>query len=167
MFTNKELNTIGKRIKYAREKKKISLRKLSEMTGKTFQLLHQYENGERSPKAENIEIIAKALDASPTWLKQGGYSVYEDGNALVINACIDKKILEDYKKDSTICTEFEDDQFGNYVEIINIYRAEINALQERFIRNGNTEMLKATLEIMKLLMHYTDDSYDEKEPFEI
>ena len=81
------MESIGKRIKFAREKKNYSLRVLAKLTGKTHQLLHQYEKGLRNPKEENIKIIASALNVDPLWLTYGSLSYVENkaGKTVICN----------------------------------------------------------------------------------
>jgi len=47
-----------------RQRKKLSLRKLSELTGLSKTGLHEIELGSREPKQQELEKIAEALDTT-------------------------------------------------------------------------------------------------------
>lgn len=66
------MNTLGERIKYAREKLlKISQNELAKLVGFSQASLAWIESGKtRNPR--NIDRIAKALDVSKEWLLIGG-----------------------------------------------------------------------------------------------
>lgn len=48
-------------LKKIRKEKKISLRKLSELTGIPKSSLHDMESGKKIPKESELEVIAEAL----------------------------------------------------------------------------------------------------------
>lgn len=64
--------TVGKRIRAAREEKKLTQKQLGEMLGVKQQMIGVYENGHRIPKPQTIEKIADALGVSAAWLQFGG-----------------------------------------------------------------------------------------------
>lgn len=163
---NKELNTVGKRIKYARKQKGITIQALADSIGKQYQFVQQYESGQRNPKSDMIATLAKALDVSPLWLKNGGYTLTQDNKCLSINACIDNNVLKEYRKDYLYKLKGEIDG-DEYEEIINLYKAELDYLVDRLDKTNNPELIKAGLEIFKLLMQYTDKTYNPNDSFEI
>lgn len=59
---------IGERIRNFRQKKKFTLRELSQATGLSISFLSDIENGRRLPSLENLSKIAKALDVSISYL---------------------------------------------------------------------------------------------------
>lgn len=62
MFSNR---TTGEKIRFYRQRKKISARELGEQVGVTAQAILQYERSEREPNKETINKIAIALDLNP------------------------------------------------------------------------------------------------------
>ena len=54
--------SIGNNIKRLRIEKKLTQKKLSELTGISEVMISQYELGLRNPKLENLQKIAKALN---------------------------------------------------------------------------------------------------------
>lgn len=61
--------TLGQKIKYYREKQKISQEHLAELSHISVSTIRKYESGERKPKEEQIEKIAHSLHISPAALK--------------------------------------------------------------------------------------------------
>lgn len=57
--------TIGENIRRIRQMRGVSVKDLAEMIGVSANYLRQYENGQRSPKRDGIERIAKALNVNP------------------------------------------------------------------------------------------------------
>ena len=49
------------RLRTLREKKKMTVLELAELTGIPFQTLHRWESGERCPVNEQILLVAEAL----------------------------------------------------------------------------------------------------------
>lgn len=100
--------SVGKRIKYLREKKNISQVELAKKCNLFKQTLHKYENDmiTNIPICK-IELIAKHLDVSPTYLM--GWSddcgeIHADEFAEILQ---DKRILEMIKKFSELNTEHQ------------------------------------------------------------
>lgn len=64
--------TIGDRIKQARLEQKLTQQQLAQKCGVKRAAVSQWENGEsKSPTAENVMLIAKALGRSQKWLITG------------------------------------------------------------------------------------------------
>ena len=61
------------KIREMRDKKRISLRKLSRKTKISIGALNNYENNKTSPTLDNIEEIAKALNCKITDLFESEY----------------------------------------------------------------------------------------------
>lgn len=59
-------NKTGERIKEARKKRGLTQQELADATGLAKGTIQQYENGKRSPKSENLMIIANVLH-TPLW----------------------------------------------------------------------------------------------------
>lgn len=62
MINNRPL---GDKIRFYRQRKKLSARELGEQLGITAQAILQYERGEREPNQDTIKNIALALDLNP------------------------------------------------------------------------------------------------------
>ena len=60
------------RLRELRQKKGITLKQLSEISGVSIQQLSRYERGEISPSADPLTRIAKALDTSVDEILNGG-----------------------------------------------------------------------------------------------
>ena len=56
------------RLKTLREKKKVSLETLSEMTGIPQTTLYRWENGDRCPVNEQVFLVTEALNIKPSRL---------------------------------------------------------------------------------------------------
>lgn len=61
---------IGKRIRQAREERKLSQGKLGEPLDVTFQQVQKYERGVNRVSCENMVVIAQTLDYPLTWFFQ-------------------------------------------------------------------------------------------------
>jgi transcriptional regulator with XRE-family HTH domain len=69
------MSDIHTRIKELRELKGISMQSLANAVGyKSWQTVQQWENGETAPKRSRLELVAKALDTTPTYLLMGSIS---------------------------------------------------------------------------------------------
>lgn len=64
------ITRLGERIRELREEKDMSLRELARKTGVTAPFLSDVELGKRFPGAENLALIAKALDVTVEYLEQ-------------------------------------------------------------------------------------------------
>lgn len=64
------MQTLGARLKYAREKKSLSQEKLATLAGTTQQNIQNIEAG-LVQRPRKIGAIAKALGESPAWLQFG------------------------------------------------------------------------------------------------
>lgn len=60
--------TMGRRIKYARRKRCLTLEKLSEVSGLSIGAISGYENDKRDPRLFNMICLADALGVSLDWL---------------------------------------------------------------------------------------------------
>ena len=73
--------SIGNNIKRLRIEKKLTQKKLSELTGISEVMISQYELGLRNPKLENLQKIAKALNVHSLVLLD---QISQDGNRKAI-----------------------------------------------------------------------------------
>lgn len=67
---------IGKRIKFAREYRNLTLKDLSKKCAEidsniTYNGMWQWETGRRTPKYETVRTIAEVLDVMPTYFLEG------------------------------------------------------------------------------------------------
>ena len=60
----KDMENIGKRIREARLRRKLSQEKLAEKLGVSFQAVSSWETGRFVPDADHLPALAKALDIS-------------------------------------------------------------------------------------------------------
>lgn len=67
MIWNMRAN-VAERLMTAMVKKNINQTKLVELTGLNKSAISSYINGKYEPKSDAIEVMAKALNVSPTWL---------------------------------------------------------------------------------------------------
>ena len=74
---------VAERLNIALKKKNISQTKLVELTGLNKSAISSYLNGKYEPKRDAVEIMAKALDVSPTWL--AGFDVPMDAETPYYN----------------------------------------------------------------------------------
>ena len=62
------ISDFANRLKEYREKKEITLRELSEITGVPAATLNRYELRQRKPKIDTANLIAKKIGINPLWL---------------------------------------------------------------------------------------------------
>lgn len=72
------MSLLSDNIKRIRTDKKITQKKLSEMTGLGLTTIQGYESGKFTPKQENLEKIAKALEVPSLQLRLEGYDKEPD-----------------------------------------------------------------------------------------
>ncbi len=65
------MDTIGKRITYARESKNYDVNQLSDRVGVKAETILAWEGDERDPRANRLLRLAGALDVSFAWLMVG------------------------------------------------------------------------------------------------
>ncbi len=67
------METLGERLRWARERKLLSQQDVSDRTGVMVATISRIENGRHSrrPLRVTLESLAEALDVSPTWLVFG------------------------------------------------------------------------------------------------
>ena len=75
---------VAERLNTALKKKNISQTKLVELTGLNKSAISSYLNGKYEPKRDAVEIMAKTLDVSPTWL--AGFDVPMDAETPYYNS---------------------------------------------------------------------------------
>ncbi|GGO89139.1 hypothetical protein GCM10011348_46190 [Marinobacterium nitratireducens] len=84
------MNTIGEKIKIARESAGLSQRELAEMC--EFEAgqgrIGNYERGVRSPSVQDLQIIAKAVSRSMSWFFD------EDSNGLITDIALMRHVIE-------------------------------------------------------------------------
>lgn len=79
MDENEKLIGFGRRMKLAREEKKMTQSELGAVIGATKSAICAYENGKTDPRMSILEPLASALRVSVTWLATGNNAV-EIGN---------------------------------------------------------------------------------------
>lgn len=57
--------TTGEKIKKARKEKHMTMRELANLVGVSYQMIGQWESGERNPKLENIVKLSSVLIINP------------------------------------------------------------------------------------------------------
>ena len=72
---NNKMDTLAKRLKFAREKRKLTQEQLSELSGVAQSDISKYERG-KSLKTTNLVSLAKALDCNPEWLDTGDGNIW-------------------------------------------------------------------------------------------
>lgn len=72
----KDLYILKDRLKEALQMRDMTPKQLSDKSGLYLSTIYRYLNGERIPKTDSIEIMAKVLRVSPAWLL--GYEVPPD-----------------------------------------------------------------------------------------
>ena len=107
--------SVSERLSIAMSKKDINQTKLVELTGLNKSAISSYLNGKYEPKSDAVELMAKALHVSPTWL--AGFDVPMEEGAKISKAddltitipFVNQKLSagtgEDYLSDSDIETK--------------------------------------------------------------
>lgn len=104
---------IAKRIKQARENKKMTLLELGEIIGKSEGTVQRYESGHiKNLKSDTIEGIARALSVSPAYLMG-----WEDEPASSTN--------KDEEKESSLLKQIQD-EYGKDAAKIMKYSIKLN-----------------------------------------
>lgn len=93
-------NTFGKRLEYMIQKRKLSQRQFSEMSGITEQSISRYIKGTRIPRVSELIKIADTLDTSIDYL-MGRVDVTVDD---IIEELV--KVAEDANLDITMCLHY-------------------------------------------------------------
>ena len=62
------MEIIRERLEEILKQKGLSIRDLGTLTGINYSTIARYIRGERSPKFEQVQALAKALGVSPEWL---------------------------------------------------------------------------------------------------
>ena len=65
------MNTMGARLRHARQRKVWSLQDLAEASGVMEATLSRLENGKQAARPSTIRKLAAALDVDPVWLLFG------------------------------------------------------------------------------------------------
>ena len=96
---------VGEKIKTFRDLKNLSQKKLAELSGVSEISIRKYEAGDRNPKSEQLEKIAKALDIGVDILlgvKLNTLSIQTVGDAMALLLLLEERIgiSYDYKTDS-------------------------------------------------------------------
>ena len=86
-----ELYIIKDRLNEALKARDMTPQQLADKSGLYFTTIYRYLNGERIPKTDSIEKMAKALNVSPSWLL--GYDVPMSPSADVIVETDELKLL--------------------------------------------------------------------------
>ena len=76
--------SVSERLSIAMSKKDINQTKLVELTGLNKSAISSYLNGKYEPKSDAVELMAKALHVSPTWL--AGFDVPMEEGAKISKA---------------------------------------------------------------------------------
>ena len=63
--------TIGRRLFLARTRRKMTMAELGGKAGVSASAVNHIEKGNRSPSAEIVEFLARALEIDPCWLAYG------------------------------------------------------------------------------------------------
>lgn len=69
---------IGARLKYIRKRSNLSLEKISKIFDVTAQTISRYENAERSPDIEFLELFGKHFKLSANWLLYGEKPIFRE-----------------------------------------------------------------------------------------
>ncbi len=139
---------IGKRIKDARKRSKLTIEEVQKQTGISRQSLINYENGKGNPTLKNIMDLCNLYKISPNYLIYG-----DDNNFNSISSSLKRKIY------SLISLVSDNDI--NYDSINGIIRFKNNNLKKEFsccysilIANDDFSKLEA---IEKILQYINQD----------
>jgi transcriptional regulator with XRE-family HTH domain len=87
------MDTIGKRITYARESKNYDINQLSERVGVKAETLLAWEADERDPRANRLLRLAGALDVGFAWLMVGQEYAPDEGKDAGRLSSVEGKLL--------------------------------------------------------------------------
>lgn len=92
--------TTGKNIRKFRTELKLTQKELGKAIGTTQQMIAQYENGQRNPKIETLNKIAKALHTTTEELSNHTMSLYEFNmpTSELLNMFLDEKDFEERQR---------------------------------------------------------------------
>ncbi|MBU5436391.1 helix-turn-helix domain-containing protein [Tissierella sp. MSJ-40] len=109
---------LGDRIKFFKDKKQLSTKQLSELTGLTAAYLSMIENNKRTnPSKETIEKLANALEVPIEELFKEGQNINEPEE---INSLEEEKSFKTIAAhfDGIEFTEEEEEEINNYIEFL-------------------------------------------------
>lgn len=84
---NRKQRLLGKSIRRIRMRRNMTQRELANAAGLGESALRSYELGERSPKQNTLERIAKALDVAPACFDTYGIEHYDELMSTMTNSC--------------------------------------------------------------------------------
>lgn len=92
--------TTGENIRKFRTELKLTQKELGKAIGTTQQMIAQYENGQRNPKIETLNKIAKALHTTTEELSNHTMSLYEFNmpTSELLNMFLDEKDFEERQR---------------------------------------------------------------------
>lgn len=90
--------SIGERVREAREAEGLSRRKLSELAGLSSPVAQHIETGTNVPGIDTVEKLARVLRVSPSWLAYGGSPVRRVLNYLSAPGFDPLKLAQDYEE---------------------------------------------------------------------
>ncbi|MDI3480825.1 MAG: repressor LexA [Tepidanaerobacteraceae bacterium] len=104
-MSSNELNTIGDRIKYLREKNNVTQQQLADATGLERGNLSHYEKNKIKPSAETIVALARFFKVSTDWLLTGQEPDIKS-HILDIEPSIYKHLTDENKKNAELYMKF-------------------------------------------------------------
>lgn len=144
---------VGKRIKDARKKSKLTIEDVQNLTGISRQSLINYENGKGNPTLKNIVDLCNLFKISPNYLIYG-----DDNNFNNMTSSLKKKVYSLVALDS--------DNDISYDSINGIIRFKNNTLKKYFsychaMLSRDDEFSK--LEIIDMILQYLDEELEKED----
>jgi transcriptional regulator with XRE-family HTH domain len=134
------MNTIGNKIKYYREKNRLTMSKLAELSGVSQSTISLIESGQRIPNSKTLERLASALNISLDELINNDGIKSEKENELKRKTKVKGILLEGLPTNIRIgvVTEFspnEEDYEKNHLEaLFNIHNFQSPIIQDEIIQ---------------------------------
>lgn len=161
------MNTnVGEKIKFYRQQRGYTQKKLGELCGMADSAIRRYESGRANPKIETLAKIANALDCNIIDLDdslKAGYNELQESKKNIHSSL--KQITEslNYSLDVPLLVKETFDNDPDVVELINTFRNDETVLLNSFNRLNSVGKEKA-LEYTDMLTKLPDYTKGSEEP---
>ncbi len=111
----KECKDFSDRLRYLRNKRKISAREMSIALGQNVNYINLIENGKRFPSLQGFFAICEYLKISP--------AAFFDSETFSLNSIENNKTIENEKKELILFLEtLSDEQISSILNVINTFK---------------------------------------------
>lgn len=128
----KDLYIIKDRLNEALKYRDMTPKQLADKSGLHFTAIYRYLRGDRIPKTDTIDLMAKALNVSPAWILGYEVPMLPTDPDLIVKTEEDTLVLELHRKIDTL----SDEDKKKALDILNYIIAKGKEVSD----NGNSEV---------------------------